>query len=353
MDKPKAIFAVMMIWIGLAGQAGYGMYDAKQGRWLSLDPVEYTDGMNGYEYVGSQPVLAVDPAGLWKVYGKPWESKPYKGLVQAECRDTWSGLWKLLPGEMGQFYSQVRNIVQKVPGLEIKDEVPEGTIYNLEYYFRYYENLLRSNVVAGAYGFHGSFNSLGVQKRYGASDVMIKRYFGNPNNRLQADCWDAAYFIMANAVIGTLKPAEYNVTFKGEALPFIEYDRNFDSMVIGNWIRFTNGPYINNWNGPYGPTVITGISKYPQSLGSARHENAIKVGENSYFGFPSKKILSAEELQHSLIDNWNYYVPFEKVVGSQTIGSAYSSNTHIWIEFNDFLDWAQIAEKVFHARSKK
>src|SRR5438067_554415 len=32
--------------------------------WMSQDPMGYVDGMNLYEYVGSRPTVAVDPAGL-------------------------------------------------------------------------------------------------------------------------------------------------------------------------------------------------------------------------------------------------------------------------------------------------
>ena len=37
----------------------------KLGRFLQRDPMGYVDGMNLYEYVGSNPITHVDPRGLW------------------------------------------------------------------------------------------------------------------------------------------------------------------------------------------------------------------------------------------------------------------------------------------------
>jgi RHS repeat-associated protein len=39
-------------------------YDPQHGRWLQRDPAEYVDGMNQYEYLGSQPTVLLDPLGL-------------------------------------------------------------------------------------------------------------------------------------------------------------------------------------------------------------------------------------------------------------------------------------------------
>jgi RHS repeat-associated protein len=47
----------------------YRVYDPKDGRWLSRDPIEEEGGINLYAYVGGNPVNAIDPSGLLKVYG--------------------------------------------------------------------------------------------------------------------------------------------------------------------------------------------------------------------------------------------------------------------------------------------
>jgi len=45
------------------------VYDAGVGRWTRRDPLGYVDGMSLYEYVGSQPVTARDPRGLFVCVG--------------------------------------------------------------------------------------------------------------------------------------------------------------------------------------------------------------------------------------------------------------------------------------------
>jgi RHS repeat-associated protein len=40
------------------------MYSPTWGRFLQTDPIGYGDGMNGYNYVGSEPLNATDPSGL-------------------------------------------------------------------------------------------------------------------------------------------------------------------------------------------------------------------------------------------------------------------------------------------------
>jgi RHS repeat-associated protein len=40
-------------------------YDPSLGRWIQRDPAGYVDGMGLYEYVGSDPVLLMDPSGLF------------------------------------------------------------------------------------------------------------------------------------------------------------------------------------------------------------------------------------------------------------------------------------------------
>ncbi len=44
--------------------APYRAYDPELGRWISRDPIDTHGGINLYEYVGGDPVNAVDPTGL-------------------------------------------------------------------------------------------------------------------------------------------------------------------------------------------------------------------------------------------------------------------------------------------------
>jgi len=53
-------------------------YDQYTGRFFTHDPLGYVDGMNLYEYVGSNPVANADPFGLtWYVWRNGW----YKALA--------------------------------------------------------------------------------------------------------------------------------------------------------------------------------------------------------------------------------------------------------------------------------
>ncbi|MEM0466090.1 MAG: RHS repeat-associated core domain-containing protein [Candidatus Thermoplasmatota archaeon] len=56
-------------------------YSPSLGRWLQRDPLGYVDGLNLYQYVGSNPMSFIDPYGLWGegTYGKhEQKQKEYK-----------------------------------------------------------------------------------------------------------------------------------------------------------------------------------------------------------------------------------------------------------------------------------
>ncbi len=53
-------------------------YSANQGRFISRDPIGYIDGMNLYQYVGSRPVLFLDPMGY-----SSWLGDFVSGIIDA------------------------------------------------------------------------------------------------------------------------------------------------------------------------------------------------------------------------------------------------------------------------------
>jgi len=64
-------------------------YDPKHGRWLQRDPEEYVDGINLYEYCGSNSINNVDPMGL----------KDYKIGKGSKPDIKWDNYYKYDPNE--------------------------------------------------------------------------------------------------------------------------------------------------------------------------------------------------------------------------------------------------------------
>ena len=77
MNRP--VFMLLLV-LSLFSNFAFGMYDAEMGRWLTQDPLgvtpnpqkpntfkatdQYKDGLNVYQYVGSDPVMNRDSHGL-------------------------------------------------------------------------------------------------------------------------------------------------------------------------------------------------------------------------------------------------------------------------------------------------
>ncbi len=58
-------------------------YDARLGRWLTRDPAGYVDGLNVYLFVGGNPLMFVDPTGLFL--------SAVAGWVANTASDAWDG----------------------------------------------------------------------------------------------------------------------------------------------------------------------------------------------------------------------------------------------------------------------
>ncbi|MBQ0721656.1 MAG: RHS repeat-associated core domain-containing protein, partial [Gammaproteobacteria bacterium] len=62
-------------------------YDAQIGRFISEDPIGMAGGINLYAYVGGNPVMLVDPSGLYAGYGNGLYSNYYATKRAAEAAD--------------------------------------------------------------------------------------------------------------------------------------------------------------------------------------------------------------------------------------------------------------------------
>ncbi len=63
-------------------------YHPTLGVWVQRDPACYVDGMNLYQYVGSEPTNRADPQGLWRIPFLPRPGHPARPWIQAPVPET-------------------------------------------------------------------------------------------------------------------------------------------------------------------------------------------------------------------------------------------------------------------------
>lgn len=85
MKKRSTILILVMVFIITGTGISHARnYDSQMGRFISRDPIGYSDGVNLYQYVSSQPIILNDPTGMWGKdvhYGKTREWAYDSGMV--------------------------------------------------------------------------------------------------------------------------------------------------------------------------------------------------------------------------------------------------------------------------------
>lgn len=86
------------VWDRTTGLVRFGAreYEPELGRWLGRDPVGFSGGWNHYAYVGSDPVGAFDPSGLWPD-GPPSSAFGHSSYPELEQQAAWDAFWTLAP----------------------------------------------------------------------------------------------------------------------------------------------------------------------------------------------------------------------------------------------------------------
>lgn len=76
-------------------------YDSALGRWLTPDPLGFTDGANLYAYVHNNPLIYVDPYGLWgeNLFGWNATKQFFGGFSRGFIDDTTCGASSYMLGE--------------------------------------------------------------------------------------------------------------------------------------------------------------------------------------------------------------------------------------------------------------
>jgi len=291
-------------------------YDPIMGRFLSVDPMGYQDSMNLYQAFNQNPINFIDPWGLWERLGD-WS--PTSAYVRRESGDTLQELAKLITGRKNDW-------------VELANQTGKDVV-NVSPLIELFEERLRENIVmyASYDKFYGSFPRLNEPFSIGKNlnEDQVNSYFDDKVEWIMpVECTGAAYIIMAKGLIETLNPGEFTaLNYTTSRMHKRNYVRRMEDLEEGDWVYFANDKRYKE--------------KHPG--GWYRGENAIKVGDDKYFGHP-KGGLSYNDWIKVLIKNYNT----RKVPESEYISEVPGYNPVI-----NFFDVYRITQEVFDLRNKK
>ncbi len=171
----------------------------------------------------------------------------------------------------------------------------------------------------------------------GAGDNLdydaIMKYWGIGTGGVppeKVECEGACKIIMVRALIDVIGKGTFNALYTSSTVPMRAHDVPISQMSKGDWGWLLNDPRYQD---------------RPVDYGFAG-ENIIKLGNDSYFGFPVGPQSEAAWTQ-TLIDAFNEDLqPGETKITALPPGSGWQS------DHNTFLDVAEIAMNVFDNRNK-
>ncbi len=299
-------------------------YDPIMGRFLQTDPMDYQDSMNLYLAFNMNSINFGDPLGMWKIKGQ-WNSG--SALVQKETGDTLQGLAKLITGNENDWVAlntfENDKIINVIPLIKI------------------FENRVRKNIVKATNKFSAKFaenrNELKIYTWMDLNESQINSLF-DLSTTYKSDCYRSILFILSKGLIDTIEQGEFdNIGLTPISLPInTRYGISLDEAGIGDATLFKNrADYLIVHNG-----IDYGYS----------NENVIKVGEDSYYGFPSKEAKSYQEWKIRLAEAFNFDQSQVHITANEVPGYVIHKDPFIGSPVTS-LDFIEIVRRLFLFRS--
>jgi RHS repeat-associated protein len=285
-------------------------YDTDKGRFLQRDPVDYVDGMNLYEYVGSHPTMARDALGReLRVGGKALNngSEFYKKMAQND-------FYKQVLDKMIASKETFRRTSENELELELK--MRDAFIKCMEKH--------RAQGAGCQYGPKYPWTPSkmwegNAYKGKSASAALDAFQNGVPDKATgliessELDCYSMGHLCLWIALRDALGAEKFDARFKDKRIVITQservyvmalrrnvfatpYLRDSTEMLPGDFVQFHNHP-------DYYSTRRANAGR------SYSSENAVYVGvrdgKDKFCGFGIEDIVTREEMMQELLDDYN------------------------------------------------
>ena len=265
-------------------------YDPTTGRWISEDPIGFAaDDPNLSRYIGNNVTGAVDPSGFLSRSSFQRKGDSYEAWVYLDSLEDYEEVKSL---GIDRYFARVAKLITgdakdgklveyDKERTEAKNGVPHLNISRL---LEKLEEQMRNEVVAATEKFNANMTSgthYQKARRLPLTAAEIeKRFFGT--DPCEIDCRHSAAVMMARGLYRTIGEDQFDRLYRLTTLG-MTLDLTIDNELLiverrkgraqkrGDWVQINNDP------------------KYPLKHGEgagAAAENVIKVGRDSYWGFP-------------------------------------------------------------------